>query len=934
MRYFLKCFNLFFTLITFFSCQKDDTTNNSKALIDEVSFTKFSIENNSPEGTYTSAELKLVGSPSISQHGVIVLFKHKEIEKQSDGELKSNKFKSVIVKNLIKDTTYSVFPYIHYDNKYVYGDTLQFKSNINININIDEITPKKGFIYDTIKIKGNNFCKSYLDFKNIVSLSGTHTNIVLESDSLIKAVVTPFIKESLLTPLLKTCNIETKINENFLINEPKLDSITSKETYVDEKLTIYGENFHSNISEVYIDGKPTKVNKYKTDIDKLEITIPRGLPSGLLDMKIKVLDRTISKDKYFNSTSPYISELSKKETGFLDTLTIKGNYFKQPNRSTQVIIGGENQKIINASKTSITVLINRYFSIENPKLVLKIGEFELTRNITMLPPQIKSIDKDFYNLEDDTVILKTKYFLGSSSNISVGNTGIAMGPFNSVKDDGTLIIPLNNWLNSKSLYPKYTFDSKGEIKIQLQTAYGSSSKNIKIFEPKIKKINKTEFIHNEAIELEGENLGYEKVSNIYIDDVLVDNPNNSSYYLRNKMVRFEVPKNLLSGTHKLKISTGEQTSNEIDFELKAITVSPNSITPNQGTRKNTYSITGNNLQDKSAYRILTDADYGYCLITSNTDTKVEFQLPYRNPLKNITKIRFEYGKNIKDAGQINSIEPFELVSDYTIHPNYNSRFSEYFEYDNNFYFTNGSQIYNYSISSKNWVLFEENCNIQTGLRKNISIANDKLYAVNDSVFNVYDLKNKTWLENIPISSKAKTFLDGSVYGNSFYYIKDEGSQNYTFNKYNLDDLTDVKLNQPIKLPNYYSYTSEIFYSKNGKIFLDFNSDNIFMYDISNDTWEDIGHPRAPYLTFYANNLYYYKNKLYLSGGLGNKNVEYNIYEYDFSTKTWTEKTPMLRKLRDHAVFGKDDFLYIMLGRNEFNYDNTELMKYNLNLDPH
>ena len=925
-------------IIAIISCVKEDTPEKKETSSQKITISSFNIEDNTADGIFTDTQLNIDGdiNPIISNHGTVVLQNNSLFDMQELGELNTNSYKSIISKGLIKGETYTVFPFIYHNNNYIYGDTISFISNVYIDVIIDEMTPKNGFVYDTITIKGHNFCKSYNRFQNGLLLSGVHHSILSESDTLITAIISPFINSSTLNPVLKTCNLETALNESFSIDAPVLDSISSKETYVGDHLLIYGKNFHSYLSEVWINGIETKINKNRLDIDTLEVTIPKGLPAGLLDVKIKVLDKIIEKKNRYQSTTPYITQLDKHETGFLDVITITGNYFKQPNQEIEVIIGGRKQRILSYTKTEIRVIIDAYFDVLHPKFLLKIGDFEMEAQITMLPPQIESVDKEFYHLQDDEVVVKTKYFLGYPENVKVGTSGLAVAEvFDNVDVNGNLTIPLNKWLNNNNFYPHYAFESIGEIKIDIHTAYGSASKKIKIFKPVIQKINKTKFFRNEYIEIDGLDFGYADVSQIYINDILVSNAHNSSYSLRNYSAKFIIPGDLPIGQHKLKIVCGGQPTNIIDFEVKSITVNASNILPATGTRKDIYSIGGSNLEN-NYYSILADINISNnCTIVSTSENKVEFKLPYFWPLENNIVIKLRYGDQYIDAGEIQGLEPFEILKNYEVSPTYSTGSSS-FEYNGELFFLNNNGIYKYNILANNWNIFERNMPVfEYGFSNNyqnyVSVFNDKIYFPYGGSFYIYDLKNKQWLNNLnfPEGSNLKR---GIIHNGELFYVNSDENNALVFYKYNFSTLTKVKLNQPNKLPS--NQTADIFYYNNNKIFMDLLDGNIMVYEIETDSWEDIGHPRTPFTYFYANNLYLYKNVLYLSGGEGNQGPEYKMYSYDFNSKEWSENTPMLRKLRNHAVIGNGDYLYIGLGTGQYRDVNPEMMRYNIVMDPH
>lgn len=934
----LKKIAPFIFFLILISCEKDD--NSIEQIEKKVEIVSFSIEDNTVNGVKTKAQLSIEGYNNIffENHGVFIIHDDLVVKKIEQGKLTTNNFEALIRSGIVKGKTYTVFPYVHAENKMVYGDTLDFTSNVDIKINFKELKPLKGFVYDTISIIGENFCKSLPDSPTRILLNNNFQDVIFESDSLIKVIVTPNINSSKLTPMVRNCGVDTIIPKIFKINPPILDSISSFETYVGENSFIYGKNFHSQISNVWINDVEAHLNKQRLDIDKLEMTIPEGLPPGLLNLKIKVLDTIIEKQDYYKSTSPIITSLDKRDTGFLDTLTIKGNYLKQKNLPTKVFVGGKQQQIINLTKEEVKVIINNFYSdtYTSPKLVLKTGSFELEENINMLPPEIISVDKDKYHLDDDFVTLKTKYFIaGSSYNINIG--GVTLRNYNSfidVDEYGNITLPMKSWIEADQLYPKYVFNDIGKLNIEIKTQYGTSEKNINIFPPKIESIaNSSLFINTDYIELSGLDFGYNRVSKIYIDDELVQNPGTSAYTLYNKEIKFQVPKNITPGGHKLKVQTGGQFSNEITFNAKEITTS--GLTNNSGIRElDIFTINGNNLENKYSYVIKVNGVR--CNIINTSHTQVQFTLPYHTALETGMSVTLEYGSEIIDVGIINGIEPYSKLDNYQV-PNEYYNNSSYFEYKGELYFLNLNGIYRFDETSYSWVNYESDIPFtsysDSNGRNYISEVGDRIYIPYGNSFYAYNMVEKNWDNQLNLSSNENFMLYGIIDGDYAYVFEGPDAFNLTFNKYNLaNNHIKETVNQPLYSINGSGLGTELYYHS-GKIYLDVRDQNIIVYNISTDTWEDIDFPRE-YKYFYDNNLYVHNDALYFSGGQGNSGLEFNLYSYDLNTKVWKEKTPTLLKLGKHAVWGSGDFLYFGLGNQTYTSSNNyEMLKYDIKSDP-
>ncbi|MDN3667260.1 IPT/TIG domain-containing protein [Algibacter miyuki] len=939
----IKKITLLITIAFFISCVEDESLNENNNKSVEIS--SFVIDNNTETGIKTTTNLNITGFDGFSfqNHGVVILHKDSTVRTISQGALTKNSFESVINSGIVKGNAYSVFPYVMAENQFVYGDTLDFISRLDIKIKVNEIRPLNGFVYDTISIIGENFCKSLSDTRTQFLLNNNYQNVIFESDSLIKAVITPYIDASKLTPTVRNCGVDTIMPDVFKINPPKLDSLSSAEAYVGDNAFIYGENFHSQISHVWINDIEASLNKERLDIDKLEFTVPEGLPEDLLNLKIKVLDTVIEKQGYYKSTSPVIKSLDKRDTGFLDTLTIKGDYLKQKNVTTKVFVGGREQKILSVSNEEIQFVISEYFSEESSKLLLKLGSFELEEDLNMLPPEIVSFDKSKYHLYDDFVTFKTKYFIAnSSSNISIGGVTLKSSSyrFEDVDEKGNVTLSISDWLEAQVYrYPSFIFAETGQLKVEIKTQFGTSEKNINIFPPKIESIaNNSLFISSSTdyIELSGLDFGYKGVSKVYIDDEVVVDPYTSAYNLFNTQINFQIPSNVKAGDHKLKVETGGQFSNEIAFNVKEITAT--GISNSSGAREiDLFTITGNNLENKYSYVIKVNGIR--CTVVNASKTQVEFTIPYYTALESNMPVTIEYGDAVIDVGIIDGFEPHAKLTNYKDQGyNYLAHSSSHFEYNNKLYFISDTGIFLFDIDSESWIKVESNMPFSNYLDSNgknyISQVGDKIYIPLGKTFYPYDMVKKTWETPIQLSlEEGNRMVYGIVTDESTAYIIEGLSlkSNTTFVKYDLENHTKQTLTQPSYTMGASGLGDELYYH-NGKVYLDGRDVNINVYDIKTDQWEDIGFP-TNYKYFYDNNLYVYKNVLYFSGGQGNEGLQYNLYGYDLSTKVWTEKTPLLLKLGKHAVWGNEDFLYFGLGAQTYvSYENREMIKYDIKKD--
>lgn len=900
--------------------------------LDKIEISSFKILENSVNGITTETKVLVESSSgaTVNDHGVFVLKNNEFYDKIELGELSETTFITTVSSGLERGQNYSIYPYLYAKNTFFYGDTLDFESKLEIDFEVLGISPPNGFIRDTIAINGKNFCKSSETNINMLKLGEAEQRLVFESDDTLKFVVEPNISESELQLMLTTCGVNQPLGQTFTINLPVLDSISPNEAYVGQNTVLYGKNLHSNISKLWIDDSEVSL-KDAYEIDRLTFVVPDSLPSGLLDIKLQVLDKTIEKPAYYQSTSPVIDELDKTSTGFLDTLTVRGKYFNQPNQELEIFVGGQSQSILSSTDEEIVLVIDRYFEVENPELILKTGNFELTENITMLPPEIVSIEKETYHILDEEIKVKTRYFIPTRENLEVGG-----GPLNrswsvpKVDPDGTITIYSTKWLKSSYNWEaQFSFDKTGEVNIDLTTAYGNANRNYKVFPPKIDPLDKTDYFYGEQITLEGLDFGYYGVSKIYIDNVELETEDR----IGNESAHLIVPITFSTGSHKLKIITGGQASNEVDFEILEATAT--SLDKSSGTRKDSFTIYGTNLQQAVNYGITANGEG--CKVVSRSQNQVEFLLPYNVLLEPNVDIKFSYGGQTTDVRTINGIEPFEnyenldLPSEafYWLHSGYNADF----EYNGTLYNLNLNGIFEYNIGSNSWSSYETTIpsfdNVLFSTYKP-SVNGDSVYMPSGNGFNVYDMSTRNWNYIALNLNENERFLNGVVL-NENAYIVTKGHSNadpYEFYVYNLSDHTRVQRNLPVQN----NFKSKM-YQLNGKIIYDVFNENIFMYSTQTGQWEDLGHPMGSYKFNYDVNIYEYNNTLYYSGGQGNSLIRHQLYAYDFQLKTWSEKTPMPVKLLHHVMVGQGDYLYFGLGQSDYYLLNQNMYRYKISEDP-
>lgn len=896
-------------LITFciLSC---DTEENEESLVDEVKISSYNIVDNTINGVSTKTELEFHNTSydNIVSYGIKWFRKSKKefYEKEYTG-LQSSFFDASITEKLLKDSIYKTFSFVKFKDKIITSDTLEFISNFTTPIVIDSIYPKNGFIYDTLTVKGKNFCDS--EFRNLIYFNGGGYRPFSVSDSIMKVVIPPYLKTSNLSLGVRTCAITKNIKDIYTINAPILDSIESKERYVGEVLKLYGKNLHHSISELWLDNIKTEI-KYTDYKDTLLVIVPKGLSKGKVDLKLKVLDRITEKKSFYQTTSPYIISTIPETIGFFDIVTIKGNYFKQGNEIPRVTIGGSNQTLLSYNKEEIKILVNRYFYTSNPELKIEINGFVDVATVKMRAPKILEFGKPKYHFTDE-VVIKTDAFI-DRNNLKIGNTPVKYGNNYQIDDDGAIKISLNEWLHLNTYYPSFVMEEEGKLKVELENQFGYDSSMIQIYPPQINSLDKKVYMYADNVTIKGNDFGYGRINKIYIDGELVTNPNNSSYTVKNTEIKFRLGINTTPGTHRLYVEVGGQKSNEVEYEIEKSEV--HSVSKNEATRKDNYIVYGDNIE-----RLSIKANGENCENISSSPTKSEFKFPYYRKLEGDIKITGSVGDQKFDIATLKGVEPHNLINNTLDNINLlgtcisGSNFKDW-------YFINYLGVFKFNHSSEKWDMIDNNpppFSTFMGEERVLTVTDAELILPLNEYIYKYDIINKSWT-----SQKNDIFVNKGILIGDILYGMDY-SKLYEYN---------VKTKEKIYREKFNTYNYETVTYGDNKIFVNPWQGQVFYFDIITKQFNYIGRPRNHFGTYQNVALKYYNDKLYYIGGLTDGGKEHRIYEYDFTENNWKEKTPMLIKGFDNSIHIKDGVFYIGLGKDLYGYDNKTLNKYYINKD--
>lgn len=924
------------TIISIFvSCQNDESLEKINYDDLKIDTTYISNIENGVEIEVKLQHKNKFTNYEVVDHGIVYFqVNSTKVDSIKLGKLSNNIFKTTIEDKLIKNSLYNLYGYIKHPEGIIKGKIRDFTSIADVNVIIKDIFPTEGFINDTITIIGSNFCSStnnYYYQSRVMLNNISHTNIIYESDTLIKAKILNMRKSKAKINII-TCGGNYMTDYEFKLNPPTIDSISSKELYPLDTLKIYGKNIWSGsiTSKVFIGGVKAKVVNTNT-INELSTIIPNGLATNKLNIKVQVFDQSVEKENIYQSTTPFIESIFPTKIAFLDTLTIKGNYLLQNNATKTAKVLYSTLTILNEESTNkeLKVVLDKDFRIDDPQLNINTGFFEIkTPILEVLPPEIISLDKDTYHLNDD-IFIKTKNYI-EKQGFTIGYMYDGINSPHYVNNNN-IDLNMGEWL-SQSKYANYKIDN-GEVDVVLSNYYGQSIKKFKVYPPKITSVINKDFFLNERVYFTGTDFGSLKNSKIYIDGNVITKQSFDSPSIANQSAYFDIPETLFVGEHEIKMITGGQESNTIKFTIKNITAS--NISPLKGNRTTLFTVTGDNLENgNSGYGFQAN---GYSCERIYVDKNTyQFKLPRKIPLADKAEIEFIYGPAKTSLGIIDVQEPYNIIEEYQNNQSTNSLNSIPFEYDNDFYYLGYSGIYKFNFDDYNWELINN-----SDITKNLCISclskTTEIITIDDIAYFPNDFKSlHTFDFNTKIWSQLDLNLENNEILKGCYGKVDEKTIILGIYKNNKVDLYtyDIETNQKkYKLTTANKTGYKDIYFKDDKIFFTYTDREIHVYDIKENSWNDISLTFGDG-TFYGYSLYLQNNNLYLSGGANASGPTSVLYAYNFNTKQWSEKIPITNGLVYHVTFSKNNKLYFAQGALDYSFNsNNILLSYAPDKDP-
>lgn len=361
-------------------------------------------------------------------------------------------FSSNISSALIDGETYYVRAYLRDGHQTVYGRAVSFSTDLNLP-EIFQFNPQIASWGDTVYISGQHF--SSKEGENVVSLGNYRVNTVNESDSLIIITVPQELDSTDVWVNLKYFDFSTSAHDRFALEPPIIHDFDPQSgTYMDT-IRVVGQYFHTDFTDVYLNAiKASIINVNESEI---ALTIPSGLPEGMIDLKVEVAHQVAVADEKFISTAPKINSISPIQGTWNDIVIIEGVNFSNTLEKNTVRFADVEAEIVDVIEQKLKVKVPADLINEYSKISLEVNEqvYEFNDSFVLDHPNINSFEPQLASFRD-TLTLEGEFF-----HPVLSSNKVYFGEAEAIVYEGTIS-------ELKVIVPDYYYSVNGRNSIKLE----------------------------------------------------------------------------------------------------------------------------------------------------------------------------------------------------------------------------------------------------------------------------------------------------------------------------------------------------------------------------------------------------------------------------------------------------------------------------------
>jgi len=905
---------LLFSLSLFFgACEEEEAEPRDYPRLRDVQ-----IVNVSDSGATFMAELYSLGNETILDHGFVWGTDRVLDAKYADrillGEIDEEGIFDALVRSSLKTgKEYYVKAFVRTDKRTVYSSEKKFTSLGSLGATITGFTPLSAGLRDTLKITGRNF--SWISFQNTVRIGPVTCYPFESTDSTIKIVVSPGIKEiKNFISVDVTGSVSYFTRDTFKLIPPSVTDYYPKAGYWGDTITLTGDYLNAM---GYLKSDYIKINNYVCpriysfpgSKNMLKFQVPDDLNEATGILRLEIAGFPFSLPAPFVLKEPYFTFAPTSGT-WADKVILKGRFCGKASRNI-VYFGSSPATVLSSNYSEVQVRVPDALYAPSASVKLYTNPFAVTSAglFSLLPPEIRTFTPAS-GAAGSVITIHGKHLGSPSGNVYpqvfFGDQRVEVRSYN----DSTILALVPN-----------TEGGLVRIKVVVASMTAESTALFSIGNPYITSFHPLTGTFNDEITVEGANF----TSGGNATQVFFDGFESEIVSLEPGRVVVKVPPSIDSIPHNIRIYTGGNNCESGNlFTLLPPSIS--SFTPAVPTAGSDITINGVNFNPVPEYNQVSWCGFRLIVKSSSANQLIatwpEILVRSEGPLRiNVAGYTRASSQNI-----IFTNSKWQKILSPVIYP-----VSEFYGYgpDSHLYgkAINGygyvvnltNKVYRFNPATLGWTLVSSENPANSFPRGSAEIvADDSLYLISGIECYPNDLIRRY----SPSANAWKLIPEGPYYkaGVAFYLENSIffGLDNYSWSGsfFNCDIQDNYKWTQTGDFPGQLPSRFNTYFTAGNNGYVLFANGALWEFNPHTLSWTRKnnfpGEPRDESFTFELN------GRKYIGGGQAGSQLYDDIWEYDAVSDAWSLYTKMPFKRFGSVAFTINGKIYVGYG---FNFEN-------------
>lgn len=368
------------SLVLLITCQKEE--------IEKVNYPRVlthDVQDITTEGVRFSGELVFRGNSEILDYGFIwgevEDLRIERINRDYVYSLGNNckgQFSKEISFSLKENADYYVKSYVKTNDYISYGNPITFTSLGSKAPEITNFYPKSATWGDTITLNGKNF-NIKID-GNKVWFDDIESRIVYASGDTLLSCVVPLNLGSHKSKIKLASNENKSSTTNgFTLNPPIIDNISNVKVVVGDTVSIYGQNFSPTLLNTIV-----KVGIYESQLvsgteRSITFIVPYETEISDNSINVEICSQEVQFGEKIDLCEPVIDRISPNIGCRGLDVSIIGENFSPRSDFNKVYIGNHGVSVINSSKDTIIINIEKFVEEGMKDVKVEIGRQSITK---------------------------------------------------------------------------------------------------------------------------------------------------------------------------------------------------------------------------------------------------------------------------------------------------------------------------------------------------------------------------------------------------------------------------------------------------------------------------------------------------------------------------------------------------------------------------